>query len=224
MNVSIIQPNYFPWRGYFSMISKSEVFVFLDDVQYTSRDWRNRNKFDLNGNIQWLTVPVISASRAVLIKDVNYSADDSWKRKHIESFRRSYKDTPFFGEAFELLNFIQEDYNCSLSELTVQTTMRVSRYLGFNTRFLKSSTLNIAEASPTSRLISIVKRVAGNTYLSGPSARNYIEADAFENASINLEYHEHKYLPYSRGDRELRNDLSILDLICFHGRQAIDFL
>ncbi len=72
MRVAIIQPSYFPWRGYFSIINSVDIFIFLDDVQYTDRDWRNRNKFEIDGKISWLTVPVDSIKSRPMLNEVKF--------------------------------------------------------------------------------------------------------------------------------------------------------
>src|SRR4051812_8539945 len=98
--VAIIQPNYIPWKGYFDIIHDVDKFIFLDDVQYTVRDWRNRNKIKLaDGTTSWLSVPT-RGGRNQRICDVAIDNTQDWKRKHQEAIRHSYGKTPFFGKYF----------------------------------------------------------------------------------------------------------------------------
>lgn len=92
----ILQPNYIPWRGYFELIGKADVFVFLDDVQYTNRDWRNRNQIKTQTGLQWLTIPVFQTSKfGQLIHEVEIDNSSKWYEKHLNAITRNYSKASF---------------------------------------------------------------------------------------------------------------------------------
>jgi hypothetical protein len=223
MNVAVIQPSYFPWRGYFSFMKLVDCFVFLDDVQYTNRDWRNRNKFDIEGKPEWLTVPVAKGSANLEIRDVSIDESTDWRRLHLKGFQRNYAKAPFFEDAYNLFNSISTHSDSSISNLTCYTTILVSEYLGIECDFLRSSTLDVTGTS-SFRLLGICTKIGATNYLSGPSAKDYLSIGMFEDSGIGVQFQEYAYGPYPRNERPWIDNLSVLDLIAFNGKKSIDFI
>lgn len=224
MRVAIIQPSYFPWRGYFSIINSVDIFIFLDDVQYTDRDWRNRNKFEIDGKISWLTVPVDSIKSRPILNEVKFNKKTNWQLKHLETFRHNYSKTPFFQESKELFDLILDDYDGSLASMNCATTIEVSKYLGVKAEYFTSSNLKTNKLSPSEKLATLVSKVGGTSYISGPTAQNYLQKEAFTTLGIEVIYKNHDYPSYPRGERQIDGALSILDLISFHGKDSIKFI
>ena len=224
MKVAIVQPSYFPWRGYFSLLASVDVFVFLDDVQYTRRDWRNRNKFEINKRADWLTVPVKSHDRETKINKIEINPETNWQENHLKTFQYNYFKTQFFKEANQLFAQIRLDYGNLLSNLTIETSKCIAQYLDLKVEFFNSSNLGIEANSPSERLALITSELGGNSYLSGPSAVNYLDFSHFEKRKIQVSFKNHTYKPYPRADHDPLDALSILDLISFHGKYSIKFL
>ena len=200
------------------------MFVFLDDVQYTKRDWRNRNLFHLNGKDEWLTVPVRSHNRSEKILNIKISSNTEWKKLHLDKFKASYHQTKFFTDAFELFQLIEQDCGDLLSTLNINTTKEVASYLGIETQFQKSSDLDIYGQSASEKLALIVKNLGGEVYVSGPKARDYLELSIFDQLNIKVEFVSHNYAPYERGDFESTTNYSVLDLISYHGSDSYLYL
>ena len=141
-SVGIIQPNYLPWRGYFDFIHEVDVFVFLDDVQYTPRDWRSRNRVKMpDGSCRWITVPVLGG-RDQLIRDVRIDNAQGWQRKHLETLRHSYGKAPWFGEYFPRLEALLIDGGFErLCDLDVALTREIAGWLGIGTPVVLASAL-----------------------------------------------------------------------------------
>lgn len=100
MKITILQPNYIPWIGYFEIIKSSDIFIFLDDVQYTKRDWRNRNFINVNNKKYLLTIPVNTKGKFYQkINEVKLT-DQKFKEKHLEIIRQNYKKTKYFDDFF----------------------------------------------------------------------------------------------------------------------------
>lgn len=224
VKVAIIQPSYFPWRGFFSIMSLVDTFVFFDDVQYTRRDWRNRNRFEINGDISWLTVPIKSHSRSSKINQIEVNNEINWQEKHLKTFSHSYGKTPYFHDAYNLFSEIKSCNQDSLSELTISTCKSVAEYLGLKPKFVTSSSLGVDAETPSKRLALITSGLSGSVYLSGPTASDYLDLEEFTNRKIQVSFKNHDYEPYPRANRKALGGLSILDLIAFQGPKAVDFL
>jgi hypothetical protein len=216
--IVVEQPNYIPWLGYFGLIAQSDVWVWYDDVQYTRRDWRNRNRVAGAGEPVWLTVPVRSRGRYEQpIHEVEIDSDRPWARKHLETVRHCYGAAPFFPEVYEVLRAALEKEHRLLADLTIELAEALCGLLGLSPRFLRSSGLEGIEGDKRERLIRICRRLGGTAYLSGPAARDYIEPELFREAGIELRYIAYGYPPYDRGGQPFIPNLSILDPLAWIG-------
>jgi hypothetical protein len=218
----ILQPSYIPWRGYFDLVRKADVFVFYDDVQYDKHGWRNRNRIKTPQGTQWLTVPVRAkgnVAEKILVKDVETATSPDWAKKHGATIRQSYVKAPFFADVWRELERFWAERTPMLCDLTIPTTIAIARLLGFERRFLRSSELGIG-GGKTERLVSIVRHVGADRYLSGPSARDYLEEQRFADAGIALEYATYDYPPYEQLHGPYEPAVTVLDLLFMLGRDA----
>lgn len=227
MRVAILQPSYIPWRGYFHQIQKADVFVFYDCVQYDKHGWRNRNKIKTTNGDQWLTVPVNTegcVNEGLEIASVPIVWTIDWAKKHKKSIIQSYSKAPFFREYNLLIEAIFTRRDDKLSDLTCATTELIARELGISqTKFLRSSQLP-AKGAKTDRLISILTHLGATHYISGPSAKEYIEKDKFDAASISVEFMNYDYLEYPQINGSFSPKVSILDLLFNVGPKARHFI
>ena len=227
MKAVILQPSYIPWRGYFDQIRRADVFVFYDDVQYDKRGWRNRNQIILPNGKQWLTIPVHSRgsqTENIPIHQIKISWDSPWNEDHLKSIRQAYRKAPFFHQYERLLEEFYNRHDEYLAEFTMETTIALARQIGIqNTRFMRSSSLQV-EGVKTDRLISILKTIGADQYLSGPSARDYIETEKFVSANIALEYMEYNYPEYPQLIQPFSPNVSILDLLFMTGKEALSYI
>lgn len=224
MRVVILQPSFLPWRGYFDLIHKADIFVFYDDVQYDKRGWRNRNKIKTVDGTEWLTVPVETVGKYLqLIKDTKIDNTQNWKRKHLNAIQYSYHKAPFYSEYIDFFNDIYSRNWDNICELDIYTTKEISRFLGINTKFIRSSEF-FTEGKKTDRLINICKHLGATRYLSGPAAKDYIEDDKFENNNIILEYQEYSYPEYPQLFGKFEPHVSIVDLLFNCGSAAGEYI
>lgn len=222
MKACILQPNYIPWIGYFELINLSDAFIFLDDVQYTKRDWRNRNFINLNNKKHLISIPVITKSKFYQkICQVQFESD-KFKKDHLEIFRHAYKKTVFFQEIYEFMCNIYTSYNGNfLSEFNINIIKAISKYFGINKKFINSSELQISSSS-NQKLIDICLNVGADVYISGLSAMDYLDINMFKKKNISLKIANYKeQIKYSNNFIE---KLSIIDLIFNHGKKSKDFL
>ncbi|DAC18983.1 MAG: hypothetical protein CMB51_07145 [Euryarchaeota archaeon] len=215
---AISQSNYIPWKGYFHLIASADIFIFYDTVNYTIRDWRNRNKIMTPHGLQWITIPV-GKNRNNSIEQVMLP-QGSWRKNHLETISRNYSKAPFIGDLLELISPIYADESIkTLSQFNQQLIIRISRYLGIDTIFHNARDFNVL-GDKVSRLINLCHAVDATTYLSGPAAKDYIN-DEFDEIEITLRWMEYgPYETYSQRYHEFSHHVSIVDTIAMLGNSA----
>jgi hypothetical protein len=224
MRVTILQPSYLPWLGYFEQMHRSDQFVLYDDVQFTRRDWRNRNRIRVQEGSIWLTVPVIQKNKFEQnLLETKIDNSTSWKRKHLETIRCHYSKTPFFDLHFPWCEKIFNSEWNFLLDLSLETIQYLKGQLKINTPLLRSSELG-GTGDKTERLISICKQLGATHYLSGESARNYISEKDFSDQGIELEYQEYQHPEYPQRYEGFVPFLSTIDLLFNCGNKSLDLL
>lgn len=222
--IAVLQSNYLPWKGYFDIIAAADVFVFMDNVQYTNRDWRNRNKIKTANGVQWLSVPCGSSVRR-LICDVGIH-DHQWQKKHYNTLYHAYSKTPHFDMYSDFLKTVYLDHKWQkLSELNQYLIKTIAReFLAIDTEFACSGR-QFDEVESSQRLLEIVKANKGQVYLSGPSARDYLDVSKFVNSGIEVQWMDYSGYPcYPQLHGEFQHNVCILDLLFHCGRHARKFL
>ena len=213
MIVSIHQPNYIPWIGYFYKIRKSDIFVFLDDVQYIRRGFINRNRIKTHQGVSWLTVPVDSKGKYESnINEIEIRDDLNWKENHLRNIEMNYKRSDYFNDFFDIYKDCLMKNNDKLSELNIDIIKTICKLLNIKTEIVLSSELNIKETS-TERLISICKLVGANKYLSGSGGSKYQDEKKFEDNSIELVYSDFHEKQYKQLWGDFTGSLSVIDYI-----------
>jgi hypothetical protein len=223
MIVAIHQPNFLPWLGYFYKVAKCDVFVFLDDAQYSKNSFINRNKVKTSQDAIWLTVPV-SFKFGELINEVKINNQIPWREKHLKTFEMNYKRADFFEDVFEIIKgiYCSKDWQ-NLSDLNISLAEAIACYLGLNTPFVKSSTLSV-EAKSTELLMQIVKKVGGDIYLSGFGGVKYQEETEFAKAGIKLMYSDFNHPVYKQLWGDFIPNLSVMDLLFNAGSGALEII
>ncbi|MCC2606121.1 WbqC family protein [Planctobacterium marinum] len=222
--VSIVQSNYLPWKGYFDIIAASDVFVFMDNVQYTNRDWRNRNKIKTSNGMQWLTVPC-GSNVSRLICEVEIS-DKQWQKKHFNSIYHAYSKAPYFGRYVEFLKTVYFEKSWrNLSDLNQYLTKTIAReFLSIETKLTDSGRFSNNLGS-SQRLLEIVKANGGQVYLSGPAAKDYLDVSMFQRAGVEVQWMDYSNYPlYPQLHGEFQHQVTILDLLFHCGSNAREFL
>jgi len=228
MKVVILQPSYMPWRGYFDQICRADLFIFYDDVQYDKRGWRNRNQIKTPKGRQWLTIPVHSRgaqTENIPINQIRIAWDNPWGQNHLKAIQHSYAKAPQFNQYMPLLDKFYRRRDEFLADFTIDFTIDLTRELGnTQTRFMRSSEITGINGQKTDRLIQILRAVEGTHYISGPSARDYIEKEKFDQAGIGLEYMEYNYPEYPQLYPPFDPYVSILDLLLMTGTEAPNYI
>jgi WbqC-like protein family len=227
MKCVILQPSYIPWRGYFHLIQKADVFVFYDCVQYDDHGWRNRNQIKTPQGTQWLTIPVRSKgvhTKATPIKDIPIIWASAWNKKHLATLRQNYAKSPHFQKYQPLLEKFYARQDCLLADFTCELTVALARELGIShTKFLRSSTIPLT-GNKTDRLLELLKHLGAHHYISGPSARDYLEMNKFAAVGITVEFIEYNYPEYPQPNGAFLPAVTILDLLFNTGPDAAKYI
>lgn len=217
-----IQSCYLPWRGYFDIVRKSDVFVIHDDIQYTKQDWRNRNRIKSPTGPIWLTVPVRKETTKGAIDEVLIGGDPAWGISHWRQIEAYYAKAPHYNEYGPIFREILSARWESLSALNIHLMRTVCQILEIHTPFVLSSELGLV-GQKTDRLIDMCIKVGATRYLSGPSARDYIEPEKFVASGIELVYMSYHYPSYPQLFGDFMGDLSVLDLVLNCGNESINY-
>ena len=222
--VVIIQSNYIPWKGYFDLINQADEFIFYDEVQYTKNDWRNRNKIKTQNGMQWLTIPVSQITLSQKIKDTQI-ASSTWNRKHWAAISNAYAKAKYFGEYKdifeELYSRLDTKYLCEVNYVLVK---KICEILEIKTKINWSSNFKLSSGK-TERLVDICKETGATEYLTGPSAKNYIDENLFMSEGIVLKYMDYSSYPeYNQLYKPFVHEVSIIDLIFNEGPNASKFM
>jgi WbqC-like protein family len=223
--VAIHQPNFFPWLGYFDKLCRSDVFVMLDDVQFskTGGNWCNRVRLLEGGKPVWKTTPVRRAALGLQpIRAVEIADEVFWRAKLLNALRTNYGPAPYFGEVMPIVTELVEHATTSLCEFNLHAIDTLLGRLGVaHGRVVRQSELGI-EGHGAKLLVDLVAATGGRTYLSGDGSQGYLEPPLFKGAGIDLEYQKFQHPVYAqRGVETFVAGLSIVDALMWTGFAAV---
>lgn len=229
MIVSIHQPNYLPWIGFFNKISRSDVFVIFDDVQFPIGKkgfFGNRNKIKTNNGDMWLTVPVLDRSKQKNFNDIKINYD-GWNRKHVSNIENFYKKTPFFDAYYDdLKNIILKEHD-SISDLSTSLIKYLLIQLDINTEVISSSTIcKDSNLRGTDKIFYILEHFPTDKYLTsdGPGSMRYINEEDFKEKNIELVWQKFHHPTYNQRFGEFKSHLSIIDLLFNCGDESRGYI
>ncbi|MCW8276148.1 WbqC family protein [Pseudomonas sp. PCH199] len=222
--IAIVQSNYIPWKGYFDMISAVDEFVIYDDMQYTRRDWRNRNQIKTPQGLQWLTVPVkVKGKYHQTIFETEIEGFD-WASAHWKSLQQNYRRSPHFEEIGAWLEPLYLRTYVRLSDLNRAFLEAICSYLGITTRISNSSDYILSDGK-TERLADLCVQAGATEYISGPAARDYVVADVFSDRGIHLSWFDYSGYPeYPQLWGDFSHNVTILDLLFNCGKEAPNYM
>jgi hypothetical protein len=219
--VAIVQSNYIPWKGYFDMIAAVDEFILFDDMQYTRRDWRNRNQIKTPQGVQWLTVPVsVKGKYLQKIRNTEIEGSD-WAAEHWKSLVQNYRRAPHFSEIAAWLEpMYLGETSTHLSQLNRRFLEAICGFLGIRTKLTNSWDYSMPEGR-TERLAELCRQAGGTEYVSGPAASDYIEPKVFDDMDIRLTWFDYAGYPeYPQLWGGFTHGVSILDLLFNCGHAA----
>lgn len=219
--VAILQSNYIPWKGYFDLMNQVDDFVIYDVVQYTKRDWRNRNRIITPQGLLWLSIPVVVNNREQRINETKV-IDTEWSKNHLTSIKHSYSKSKYFNEYYEeLIECYSEASKLKyLSEINLVFIQWICKKLNINTTLHSSSDFELSQ-DKSERLAHICSQLSADVYLSGPAAKDYLDESRFSDKSITVEWMNYNGYPeYQQFGESFEHAVSVLDLIFHLGTEA----
>lgn len=214
MIVAIHQPQYLPWTPYFSKLEECDLFIFLDSVDFQKNGLQNRNQIKTAQGAQWLTVPV-KQHLGQKINDVIIDNHTEWRRKHWETIRQCYGRAHAFKAYADELESLYSHPWTKLSELNIELTVQMMRWMGIDRPTIKSSDMQ-ATGTASELVLNLCIEAGATCYLSGAGGRNYLHTSDFTEAGISLIYREPMLptqYPQLFANKGFLNSLSAIDII-----------
>jgi len=223
MKVAVHQPNYLPWIGYFRKIAISDLFVIFDDVQFEKGGYTNRVNIRISDQAKWLTEPI--NKRGILkstINDIEFVADNDWRKNHFDKIASSYGKRPFYFELKEVLLSLFDNDFTRLSDFNSAAIESFVTRLNLNVGLVRSSTLDYnRDESASHKLVSICRIFGGDVYCSGRGGKNYNDEKLFLDSGVSVEYDDGwRATEYSQGANFIPG-LSIVDAIANVGFEQV---
>lgn len=225
MIITIHQPQYLPWLGYFDKAHQADIFVLLDNVQFKKNEWQNRNRIRTPQGWQWLTVPV-RHDFGTKINEMKIDNRKPWRKQHQKALELNYSKAPFFDKYFAHFQkaFGQEWEH--LSEINIYFVRLIIDLLGIKTKVVLSSEYETAEHK-TLRLVDLCKYFNAKTYVSGEGGMAYLDEQQFKSEQINLivQKYQHPVYPQmwmNKDVREFVSHLSVVDVLFNCGPESLD--
>jgi len=224
MIASIMQPGYLPWLGFFELIYSCDLFVLLDDVQYTKKDWRSRNRIRTKDGWIWLSVPVLTRNKqSQLINEVKINSSINWRRKHLKAIEINYNKAKYFNDYFpyfENLYTIDWEY---LLDLDIEIINWVVKVLNIKTPIIKSSGLN-TEGKKEDKIINICKKLNATELYDSKAAQNILKLDKFSENGIRVKFQDYRHPVYIQEYKPFLPFMSVIDLLFQYGPKSLNIL
>tara|TARA_B110000503_G_scaffold140872_1_gene232899 strand:+ start:1598 stop:2284 length:687 start_codon:yes stop_codon:yes gene_type:complete len=224
MIVSINQPSYLPWLGYFQRISISDIHVILDHVQFEKNSFTNRNKIKTNNGSLLLTIPLKTKGKFgdLAINKIETS-NEYWRAKHFKSIQGAYSKAKYFKKYEPILRTFYEKPCSKLIDLIIPMNKWIIDELKIDTKLLRSSEIQI-EGTKSELVLNICKSLKATTYLSGPMGRDYLNLDSFSDAGIKVIFHDYNHVVYQQIHSGFQSHMSAIDLLLNHGPASKEYL
>lgn len=223
--IAIVQSNFIPWKGYFDLIAYVDTFVIYDEMQYTRRDWRNRNKIKTPKGAEWLTIPVNVKGKYLQKISETTVSDMRWGYGAWKKIEYNYSRCKYFDEVSLLLKpYFLEPKSEFLSAINKFFIHEINNYLGISTHIVDSSEFKMS-GERSEKLLDIVEDLGGNVYVSGPSAMSYLNSSIFAEKDIEVEWFD--YLGYPRYEQlwgDFIHEVSIIDMLFNCGPDSNKYL
>ncbi len=223
MKVVISQSMLFPWVGLLEQMRLADVFVHYDDVQFSKGGFVNRVQLKLPEGLRWMTVPLHNFHLGQHIEDVQIRPVEEWSKAHLDMLHRSIGDAPFGRDAMDIAASVYDARHTTLGDLARASMLAISGYFGIDkkTHYIDVKCLDIPGAS-SERVLSIVKAIGGDTYVTGHGAANYLDHEMLERAGVQVEYMNYKLCPYPQLHGPFTPYVSGLDLVANCGKAGAE--
>ena len=228
MKLGIMQPYFFPYIGYISLIKNTDKFILFDVVQFIRHGWIERNRV-LKPELGWqyISVPLKKHEQSTLIKDIEINNSENWKNKFLAQLQHYKKKSPFYKETIEVVQKGLDIETNSIVELNYSTLKAVCEYLEipFDCEIFSQMNLEIEQVNaPDEWALNICKAYGADEYWNPPGGIEFFDREKYKSAGIDLKFQKVNVQPYSqrRGPENIETGLSIIDVMMFNDKQAIN--
>ncbi|MDD5759674.1 MAG: WbqC family protein [Desulfobulbaceae bacterium] len=219
-----MQPTYLPWIGYFEMIAASDVFIFLDDVQFSKKSWQQRNRVKGANGPFWLTIPVQQRNGSFQkIKEVMVDNSISWQKKHLKSIEISYVKSPYLSTYIDALRAVYEMKCTLLADFNITFILMLMAKLGIQTPTLCSSEMGVS-VDANEKIIELCRKVGADELYDAAGARVFIDDHLFEQAGIKVAYQDYVHPEYRQLHGDFVSHKSVIDLLLNEGANSLSII
>ncbi len=228
MIVSINQPAYLPWLGYFDRIDASDIHIVLNHVQFEKNSFTNRNKIKTAQGATWLTVPLLTKGKfgGLAIQTIEIDNKSKWTKKHLTSIHQNYRKTPFFENYFSELEKIYKQEWANLNQLVSKLNTLFLEWLKIDTKIIYSSDLKI-NSTKSKLVLDLCKKMKTTKYISGAVGKDYLETEVFIQNQIEVVFQNYQHPIYNQlyqSKSSFEPYMSILDLLFNHGENSLEII
>lgn len=225
MRVVVSQSMYFPWVGFLEQILLADAFVVYDDVQFSKGSFTNRVQIKTATGSRWLTLPLSGLRLGQKINEVQLNNKKDWRRAHLDKLQQAYREAPFLMDMLDLVDRVFAGSYSSLAEISSRSMFEVAKYFDLTVDLSQFNSVDLGVGGGGSqRVLDIVRRLGGDTYITGHGAKNYIDHQSFEENGIDVCYMNYQCVPYPQLHGKFTPYVSSLDLIANCGPLGIDYL
>ncbi|MFZ6658622.1 WbqC family protein [Undibacterium sp. TJN19] len=217
--VAIMQPYFFPYIGYFQLISAVDVFVIYDNIKYTKKGWINRNRILQQERDRVISLPLKHASDFLDVCEREL-ADNFDAGKLLNQIKAAYQRAPYFKQVFPLIESILKNDQLNLFHFLHNSIVKTCNYLGIQTKIIPSSGIDIDHTLKNQdKVLAICQAVRGTHYLNPIGGLELYSNEYFLFKNIQLHFIQSDLRVYPQFGREFVPWLSIIDIMMFN---AID--
>lgn len=220
--VAIMQPYFFPYLGYYQMLSAVDKFVLLDDVNFIMRGYINRNSILLNGQAHKFSIPLEKPSQNKLINETKLNFLTKDKENFLKTITMAYKKAPFFNDFYPVLeNIVNNDEN-DLTKYLKYSFEKIKDYLQIDTEILLSSEIEKDNSlRAQDRIIEINKQLASTQYINAIGGQELYNKADFTKNNIQLNFIKMSNIEYKQFNNEFVPNLSMIDVLMFNSKEKI---
>jgi hypothetical protein len=187
--IAIMQPYFFPYMGYFSLVKNVDQFIFLDDVNFPKKGWVNRNILIINGDPRFFTIPLEGQSQNKLINEIKAIGIEDFSRKFLKTIELKFRKYPYFQSVFDLISKSIAQENCNISDIAMRSVVLTSNYLGLDTIFSVSSQNFCTHGLfGQDKIIETCRQSGATCYVNAEGGKGLYQQSAFLKCGINLEF------------------------------------
>ena len=215
--VVISQPMYFPWVGMLEQMRLADVFVHLDDAQFSKGGFLNRVQLKTAEGTPWFTVPLAENKLGQLLNEMRMAEHD-WRRKQLATLKQTYAAAPHVEEMLGLVESVFKNEHESLAALSAASVEMLAEFFEIMPKEIQWSSAMGVEGTGSARVLAVCEALGAERYVTGHGAREYLNHESFEAAGIRVEYLDYKKREYPQLHGAFTPFVSALDLAANCGR------